>query len=162
VSAAPPAEVFVRHLDLTPLRGRRRRVVHCIFHQDSTPSLSVDLDRQVFNCFGCGARGGFKRFAELVGERTPIFAPARNVYLSPMNEARRDALAAERSAEARRAAHRPVWRAAGEYREVMGLMCATRALATAAGPDAPGVWDALELAARAEIDAEAALAEASE
>jgi hypothetical protein len=53
-----------------------------------------------------------------------------------------------------------VWRAAGEYREVMGQVCATRALATAAGPDAPGVWAALELAARAESDAEAALAEA--
>jgi hypothetical protein len=166
VTGAAPAELFARHLDLTPLRGRRRGVVRCIFHQDSTPSLSVDLTRQVFNCFGCGARGGFKRFAELVGERTPW--PARGAYLSPMDEARRDVLAAERSAAARRAPHRPAWRAASEYRETMCQVAAARAIATAAGRestrcrqgDDSDVWDLLKLAARAEIDAEAALAEA--
>jgi len=32
------------------------------------PSLSIDLERGVFHCFGCGSGGGVKRFAELVGE----------------------------------------------------------------------------------------------
>ena len=62
-------ELFGRHLDLAPLRHRHRGVVVCIFHKDRTPSLSVDIEAGVFNCFGCGAQGGVKRFAELVGER---------------------------------------------------------------------------------------------
>ncbi len=33
------------------LRGR------CPFHEDSDPSLSVDAERNVFHCFGCGAKG---------------------------------------------------------------------------------------------------------
>lgn len=69
--APDAAELFARHLDLSPLRHRPRGVVKCIFHRDRTASLSVDLDRGVFHCFGCGEQGGVKRFAELVGERPP-------------------------------------------------------------------------------------------
>ncbi len=65
----PQAELFARHLDLSPLRGRRRGLVECIFHDDRRASLSVDLDREVFHCFACGVGGGIKRFAELVGEQ---------------------------------------------------------------------------------------------
>jgi hypothetical protein len=42
--------------------------VCCLFHQEKTPSLSIDLEKGVFYCFGCGASGGVKQFAELVGE----------------------------------------------------------------------------------------------
>jgi len=42
--------------------------IHCIFHDDRSASLSVDLDAGVFHCFGCGQQGGIKRFAALVGE----------------------------------------------------------------------------------------------
>ena len=61
--------VLERHVDVGPLRGRRRGLTHCLFHgTDRRPSLSVDLDRGLFYCFACGERGGLKRFAELVGE----------------------------------------------------------------------------------------------
>jgi hypothetical protein len=40
----------------------------CPFHSEKTPSLSIDLAKAVFYCFGCGVSGGVKRFAELVGE----------------------------------------------------------------------------------------------
>lgn len=63
------AGVFARHLDLTPLGGRRRGKVRCIFHQERTASLSLDLEAGVFHCFGCGQQGGITRFAALVGER---------------------------------------------------------------------------------------------
>jgi CHC2 zinc finger len=61
-------DIFERHLDLAPLRGRRRGLVVCPFHRDGTPSLSVDLDAAIFHCFGCGEQGGRNRFAELIGE----------------------------------------------------------------------------------------------
>jgi hypothetical protein len=62
--------LFARHLDLTPLRHRRRGRVRCRFHDERTPSLSIDLDKGVFHCFGCGISGGVLKFAELVGERS--------------------------------------------------------------------------------------------
>ncbi len=62
--------LFARHLDLSALNGRRRGRVRCIFHDDHDPSLSVDLDKGLFYCFGCGVKGGIKRFAELVRERS--------------------------------------------------------------------------------------------
>jgi hypothetical protein len=83
-------DIFERHLDLSPLRGRRHGLVGCPFHHDDTPSLSVDLDREVFNCFGCGVRGGRNRFAELVGERRPP-QPAPSSE-SPLQRARREIL----------------------------------------------------------------------
>lgn len=56
-----------RHITgFTPRNGRG--VVLCIFHKEKTPSLSIDLEKCVFYCFGCGVTGGVKRFAELVGE----------------------------------------------------------------------------------------------
>jgi hypothetical protein len=36
--------------------------VHCPFHADSTPSLSVDIDRNLAHCFGCGWSGNFVKF----------------------------------------------------------------------------------------------------
>src|SRR5262249_6498954 len=45
-----------------------RGLVLCLFHQEKTPSLSINLEKGVFHCFGCGLSGGVKRFAELVGE----------------------------------------------------------------------------------------------
>ncbi|MEG2262740.1 MAG: CHC2 zinc finger domain-containing protein [Acinetobacter sp.] len=34
----------------------------CPFHDDSTPSFSVDFDRNIFKCFGCGIGGSFVEF----------------------------------------------------------------------------------------------------
>jgi hypothetical protein len=56
--------IFTRHLDLTPLKGRRAGLTFCPFHGDRTPSLSVDLDAGIFHCFGCGLQGGVLAFQE--------------------------------------------------------------------------------------------------
>ena len=84
-------ELFSRYLDLGPLGGRRRSLVRCVFHQDRTASLSVDLDRGLFHCFGCGAQGDTKRFAELVGEVSPPRGP-RSASTSPLAAARAEVL----------------------------------------------------------------------
>jgi hypothetical protein len=68
-------ELFAKHLNLAPLHGRRRGLVRCIFHQEKTPSLSVDLNKLVFNCHGCGKNGGWRKFAQLVHEPARIAAP---------------------------------------------------------------------------------------
>lgn len=133
-------------------------MVTCIFHEDRSPSLSIDLDAQVFRCHGCGEQGGFKRFAELVGEH--VQRPVRDDYLSPLDEARREALARERAADARRAQYRVQWRAADEYRMSMRLVLDARKLAQ--GPWTVHTEEMLSLAAQVESDAEAALAEASD
>jgi hypothetical protein len=31
---------------------------HCCFHDDSKPSLSVNMKKGYFRCFACGAKGG--------------------------------------------------------------------------------------------------------
>src|SRR5512140_2870370 len=32
-------------------------MARCPFHEDTTPSLSINAERNVFQCFGCGAAG---------------------------------------------------------------------------------------------------------
>ena len=34
----------------------------CPFHQEGTPSFTVNPQRQIFKCFGCGAGGSVIRF----------------------------------------------------------------------------------------------------
>jgi DNA primase len=68
--------IFARHLDLTPLKGRTSGRVVCIFHDERTPSLSVDLDAGIFHCFACGEQGGVREFTELLLRRGFIAARA--------------------------------------------------------------------------------------
>jgi DNA primase len=51
-----PSEYYSRYFKLTKQYGRI--LVNCCFHDDRTPSLSIDLTDGWFNCFGCGAKGG--------------------------------------------------------------------------------------------------------
>ena len=39
----------------------------CIFHKENTPSLSINLQKQAFYCFGCGAKGGLYVIAKKLG-----------------------------------------------------------------------------------------------
>lgn len=51
---------------LTDLKEDRRGQgkACCPFHPDKTPSLSIDLQRGLFNCFGCGAKGDVFTFLQ--------------------------------------------------------------------------------------------------
>ena len=42
-------------------RGKQRKAL-CPFHPDSQPSCSIHLERKVFHCFGCGAKGSVLDF----------------------------------------------------------------------------------------------------
>ncbi|MSQ47308.1 MAG: hypothetical protein EXR78_02795 [Deltaproteobacteria bacterium] len=77
------------------LRGSRGRV-KCPFHNGKTDtSLSIDTDKGIFYCFGCGVQGGVKAFAELVGE------PWGTSRLKTRERARFSAQAHRREAEAK-------------------------------------------------------------
>ena len=42
----------------TTLRQRGRKFVGlCPFHAEKTPSFTVDADKQLYHCFGCGVGG---------------------------------------------------------------------------------------------------------
>jgi hypothetical protein len=43
-------------------KAGRRYVGLCPFHQEKTPSFSVDPDKQLFYCFGCGQGGNVFTF----------------------------------------------------------------------------------------------------
>ena len=50
------------------LRGRgAQRSILCPFHPDKRPSLRVELDKAVFHCFSCGAKGNLLEFVARMG-----------------------------------------------------------------------------------------------
>ncbi len=53
-------DVVGRYLSLKPA-GRSQKAL-CPFHDEKTPSFTVNPDRQTFKCFGCGVGGDVFRF----------------------------------------------------------------------------------------------------
>jgi len=50
----------------------------CPFHEEKTPSFSVNPEGQYFHCFGCGAGGDVIRFVELI-ERTDFMSAVKSL-----------------------------------------------------------------------------------
>lgn len=44
---------------MTIKKNGRNYMACCPFHNEKTPSFSIDRDKQLFHCFGCGASGNF-------------------------------------------------------------------------------------------------------
>ena len=64
-------EWAIMFTDLSGLNGSQRGTVHCPFHDDRTPSLSIDLAKGVFRCHGAcgdGVKGDFRKFRSLVAK----------------------------------------------------------------------------------------------
>jgi len=96
--------------DYVPLRPSGARLKGlCPFHQEKTPSFSVDPDLQVFYCFGCNTGGdifkfvmlyekvGFPEALELLARRWGVPIPSER---RPENDLRARALELNREAEA--------------------------------------------------------------
>jgi DNA primase len=60
--AADLVEVVSAHTDLR--RQGARWVGLCPFHEERTPSFSVDAQEKLYHCFGCGAGGDTIKFVE--------------------------------------------------------------------------------------------------
>src|SRR3954454_5598883 len=64
----------------TPLKRRGTRLYGlCPFHQEDTPSFSVDPERRLFFCFGCHAGGDAIRFVMLASR---LSFPEAGEYLA--------------------------------------------------------------------------------
>jgi DNA primase len=51
--------------EVTKVKRTGRSVMAvCPFHQEKTPSMSIDAARGLYNCFGCGASGDLFRFVQ--------------------------------------------------------------------------------------------------
>ena len=44
---------------ITVKKNGKNYMACCPFHNEKTPSFSIDRDKQLFHCFGCGASGNF-------------------------------------------------------------------------------------------------------
>ena len=87
--------VISEHVQLK--RSGRTWKARCPFHQEKTPSFTVNPDRQIFKCFGCGIGGDVFRFlmefeklsfpeaVELLAERAGIPLP-RGGWSGPPQE----------------------------------------------------------------------------
>lgn len=144
-----PLALFERHLDLRPLRGRARGLVRCRFHEDTRPSLSVDVEQGLFHCFGCGAQGGVKAFLELVGEAQPDRdrRPAEPVAWLDL------ALPIALDRMRRYGRWAPWFYSNGMVWLHHHTVDEARRAAVTLGEDHPRTWILLELAARAEREA---------
>lgn len=63
-----PKRFFKGNLKITDiaddfgLKPLRRKLRICPFHEDKNPSLSLDNNKGIFNCFGCGVKGNIITF----------------------------------------------------------------------------------------------------
>ena len=141
------ADLLHRHgAVLARMRGSRG-VIPCLFHEDRHPSLSLDLDRAIFNCFACGARGGVLDLRRLLGEdrlRRPQ---------TPAQQRLREHAGRRRAAEARWGDVLPLWRASDGVRHRRRAAASLRTLATRWRAEHPACWPALAAAARVETAA---------
>jgi DNA primase len=83
-------------------KAGRRYVGLCPFHQEKTPSFSVDPDKQLFYCFGCGQGGNIFTFlmkVENLSFQDAVETLARKVGL-PLPKATLDPEAEKRRAQA--------------------------------------------------------------
>jgi DNA primase len=56
-------ELVSEHVQLAK-RGGSSFFGLCPFHKENTPSFSVNADRQIYHCFGCGASGNVFKFLQ--------------------------------------------------------------------------------------------------
>jgi len=126
----------------------------CPFHSDKTPSFSVNTDRQIYHCFGCGKGGGAIGFVmeiENVHFRDAVEILSRRAGMTVPESGASDELAGKRSRmlEANREAARhfyemlssPAGESARDYLAMRGI---SKKIATRFGIGAaPDSWSIL-------------------
>ena len=70
--------IILARYEIAHARQRDQVSMLCPFHDDRQPSLSVSLERKVFHCFACQAKGDILDFVAMM-EKVPIPEAARIV-----------------------------------------------------------------------------------
>jgi len=132
-------------LDLSRLHHRRKGKVPCPFHDDDrrSPALSVDVDRELYYCFRCGAKGGPVAFRKLLNGDMSVTAHATGRWVA---DPFRDAYRATRRLIQE---HGEMYAAADELRNARRLVDDARTTVTRLG-DCEGAWDLADTAAQLE------------
>src|SRR5690606_39514943 len=55
-------EKMLEHFEFDFAPSRNEQVVKCACHEDSRPSMSINLNKAVWHCHGCGESGGALQF----------------------------------------------------------------------------------------------------
>lgn len=55
---------YKRHIPKFEPNGKAEVQCLCPFHEDENPSLSVNVETGLFNCFGCGEKGNAIQFLQ--------------------------------------------------------------------------------------------------
>ena len=55
---------YLQSIGITLPAGKEVQIP-CIFHHETKPSLSINNEKNVFNCFGCGTSGSLLQFVQL-------------------------------------------------------------------------------------------------
>ena len=79
VKATASFEAVLQQFDISFVRRGDERVARCPFHEDAVASLSANVVRNVFHCFGCGAKGSVLDFVARLDGCTLRAAAARVV-----------------------------------------------------------------------------------
>jgi len=58
--------------------NRNQGTARCPFHADHHPSLSIDAERGLFFCHGCGAKGNFVQFKRRLSARDANSSSAKS------------------------------------------------------------------------------------
>jgi DNA primase len=67
----------------------------CPFHTDKNPSLSINPDKNLFQCFGCGAAGDVIRFVEMF-DRVDFTEAVKRLSKQPFNPSKKNTSQKER------------------------------------------------------------------
>jgi DNA primase len=82
-------EQILQHYGVKVRGLGRQRMALCPFHGDTTPSCSINLERKVFHCFGCGAKGSVLDFVALIENVSIREAAARVGDICGLSQASR-------------------------------------------------------------------------
>lgn len=66
VRAALTFDDVFAHYDLAPPDQKTQTKINCPFHDDATPSCSINREKQIFRCFGCNESGNALEFISLM------------------------------------------------------------------------------------------------
>ncbi len=64
-------DIFAKYIDnIVP--DKNEQLVRCIFHDDTNPSLSINIEKGLFYCHACRIGGDINEFLRLVGEKLDV------------------------------------------------------------------------------------------